>query len=193
MAPPRANFQEVYAAGEKIANWPIMQQRDEAQAALQQFGTYDFQRDKETNTWFSEYADAANYAVGVYMAGAGYGKWVSVKIAQTWGFFTSSNNTMIRRNTGPKEVGTTLIKESGDKNVEVRQVGYCFHCFGSRRQRGRLDRPSLLPIFGRLRRRPILGLALHQCAGRYGRRICPGLHRDGDGCRLLDHLAASRR
>ncbi len=25
MAPPRANFKEVYAAGERIANWPLMQ------------------------------------------------------------------------------------------------------------------------------------------------------------------------
>jgi hypothetical protein len=90
MAPPRANFQQVFAAGEKIASWPILQQFDEAKAALQQFGTYDFQRDKATNTWFAGYVHAANYAVGVYMAGAGYGKWLSVKIAQTWGFFTSS-------------------------------------------------------------------------------------------------------
>jgi hypothetical protein len=39
MAPPRANFQDVYAAGEKIASWPILQQRNEANASLQQFGT----------------------------------------------------------------------------------------------------------------------------------------------------------
>jgi hypothetical protein len=91
MAPPRANFQEVYAAGEKIANWPLMQQREEAQRLLQQFGTYDFQRDKATNTFFFKYINAANYAVGVYMAGAGYGKWLSVTIAQAWGVFTSSD------------------------------------------------------------------------------------------------------
>jgi hypothetical protein len=62
-----------------------------AKAALEQFGTYDFQRDKATNTSFSKYAHAANYAVGVYMAGAGYGKWESVKIAQTYGYFRSLN------------------------------------------------------------------------------------------------------
>jgi hypothetical protein len=73
MAPPRANFQEVYAAGERIANWPLLQQIDAARTALQQFGTYDFQRDKATNTWFFEYVHAANYAVGVYLAGAGTG------------------------------------------------------------------------------------------------------------------------
>ena len=83
MAPPRANFREVFAAGEKIANWPLLDQRDKAKAALVQFGTYDFQRDKATNTFFNKYINAANYAVGVYMAGAGYGKYLSVTIAQS--------------------------------------------------------------------------------------------------------------
>lgn len=91
MAPPRANFKEVYAAGERIANWPLMQQRDSAKTALQQFGTYDFQREKATNTWFSEYVHAANYAVGVYMAGAGYGLYQSLAIAQAYAVFNSSN------------------------------------------------------------------------------------------------------
>jgi hypothetical protein len=90
MAPPRANFQEVYAAGKQISDKPPWQQFFPAKAALEQFGTYDFQRDKATNTSFSKYAHAANYAVGVYMAGAGYGKWESVKIAQTYGYFRSS-------------------------------------------------------------------------------------------------------
>jgi hypothetical protein len=66
MAPPRANFQEVYAAGEKIANWPLANKKEAAQTALQQFGTYDFQRDKATNSWFAKYVHAANYGVGVY-------------------------------------------------------------------------------------------------------------------------------
>ena len=91
MAPPQANFQEVYAAGEQIANWPLLQQIDEARTALQQFGTYDFQRDKATNTWFSEYVHAANYAVGVYMAGAGYGLYQSLALAQAYAVFNSSN------------------------------------------------------------------------------------------------------
>ena len=91
MAPPRANFQEVFAAGEKIANWPLLDQRDKAKAALGQFGTYDFQRDKATNTWFSEYVHAANYAVGVYMAGAGYGLYQSLAFAQAYAVFNSSN------------------------------------------------------------------------------------------------------
>jgi hypothetical protein len=46
MAPPRANFQQVYAA-EQIASKPLSEQYDPAKTALQQFGTYDFQRDKQ--------------------------------------------------------------------------------------------------------------------------------------------------
>jgi hypothetical protein len=91
MAPPRANFQEVYAAGEKIANWPIADKYEAAKTALQQFGTYDFQRDKDTNTHTKGYVNASNYAVGVYMAGAGYGRWESVKIAQAYGYLFSSS------------------------------------------------------------------------------------------------------
>jgi hypothetical protein len=91
MAPPRANFQEVYAAGERLAARSLLEQYYETKAALEQFGTYDFQRDKATNTWFADYVHAANYAVGVYMAGLGYEKRTSVEIAQTYGFFRSSN------------------------------------------------------------------------------------------------------
>ncbi|HEX3495693.1 MAG TPA: hypothetical protein VHT02_00720, partial [Methylocella sp.] len=81
---------EVYAAGEKIANWQIADQVVAGKAALTQFGTYDFQRDKAPNTFFNKYINAANYAVAVYMAGTGYAKWFSVAVAQTWGLFTSS-------------------------------------------------------------------------------------------------------
>ncbi len=91
MAPTQANFQEVYAAGERIADLSLLQQIDSARTALQQFGTYDFQRDKATNTWFSEYVHAANYAVGVYMAGAGYGLYQSLALAQAYAVFNSSN------------------------------------------------------------------------------------------------------
>jgi hypothetical protein len=91
MAPPRANFKEVYAAGERIANWPLMQQIDPASTALQQFGTYDFQRDNATNTYFDEYVPAANYAIGVYMAGAGYNLELTYVIAQEYAMGNSSN------------------------------------------------------------------------------------------------------
>jgi hypothetical protein len=125
MAPPRANFQEVFAAGKNIANWPISDQLVKAKAALEQFGTYDFQRDRATNTWFSKYVHAANYAVGVYMAGAGYGELASVKIAQTWGFFTSSTRYSSEAKNGPKEVGNMPIETIGKPNEEAFHVGHC--------------------------------------------------------------------
>jgi hypothetical protein len=91
MAQPRANFQEIYAAGERIANWQLMQQLDPARTALQQFGTYDFQRDEATNTVFDEYVPAANYAIGVYMAGAGYSLAGTYALAQGYAVGNSSN------------------------------------------------------------------------------------------------------
>jgi hypothetical protein len=91
MAPPRANFKDVYAAGERIANWPLMQQIDPARTALQQGGTYDFQRDEATNTYFDEYVPAANYAIGVYMAGAGYSLAGTYAIAHGYAMGNSSN------------------------------------------------------------------------------------------------------
>lgn len=92
MAPPRADLSEVYAAGRQLA--PILPGLDylAGKTALEHFGTYDFQRDKEWNTWFKEYADVSNYAVGVFMAGAGYGRDPTVIIAQTYAYFRSINS-----------------------------------------------------------------------------------------------------
>ena len=72
-APPHADFCKVYAAGQ--ANWqnPIA-----AYLAVGQFGTYDFQRDNEI--FYSAYTNASNYAVGVYMSGAGYSYHATVVI-----------------------------------------------------------------------------------------------------------------
>ncbi len=91
VAPPYANFYDVYAAGQKIKDKSYTQQLDPARSALQQFGTFDYQRDKATNTNFKEYVPAANYAVGVYMAGAGYALEATYTLAQTYALFYSSN------------------------------------------------------------------------------------------------------
>lgn len=72
MAPPQANFKDVYAAGKAISSLSLLGQYDPAKNALQHFGTYDFQRDSATNIFYLSYKPAANYAVGVYMKGAGH-------------------------------------------------------------------------------------------------------------------------
>jgi hypothetical protein len=66
-APPYADFLKVYAAGE--ANW---QNPFAAISGIWLNGTYDFQRDN--GSFYSAYTNASNYAVGVYMAGAGYSR-----------------------------------------------------------------------------------------------------------------------
>jgi hypothetical protein len=67
-APPHADFQAVYMAGKKDgwASW------GSAQRAIAQYGEFDFQRDKSANKFYGCYTHASNYAVGVYMRGAGY-------------------------------------------------------------------------------------------------------------------------
>ena len=87
MAPPKADFREVYAAGASAKSYDV----EAMYEALGHFGTFDFQRDRGSNSFYAGYVHASNYAVGVYMAGAGYDKWTSVKIAETYGFFGSSN------------------------------------------------------------------------------------------------------
>jgi hypothetical protein len=67
-------------------------------------------------------------------------------------FFSYQINTMQGQDIGPKKDGATLKKESGAKNVEVRQVGYRFHCCGACRWPRRVDRSIRLSGLGRLRR-----------------------------------------
>ena len=65
MAPPRADFREVYAAGRRIASDPLPFQIAQIGASLAQGGLYDFQRDAITQEVYPAYANASNYAVGV--------------------------------------------------------------------------------------------------------------------------------
>jgi len=86
IAPPRADFRQVFAAGQTIALLRYVEQIRRGYAALHQGGTYDFQRDP-----MPAYANASNYAVGVYMAGAGYSLWETLRIAEAYAFFNSKN------------------------------------------------------------------------------------------------------
>ena len=85
MAPPNANFQEVYAAGTRATN--VL----EINAAVGHYGLFDFQRDGQTNTNYPAYKHASNYAVGVFMAGAGYTREGTIYISETFARGYSSN------------------------------------------------------------------------------------------------------
>jgi hypothetical protein len=91
IGPPNADFREVYAAGRAIAPLPYAEQIRRGYAALHHGGTYDFQRDPTKEEVQPAYANASNYAVGVYMAGAGYSLRQTLNIARTYAFFNSSN------------------------------------------------------------------------------------------------------
>jgi len=85
MGPPNANFKEVYAAGTRATN------ALEINAAVGHYGLFDFQRDGQTNTNYSAYKHASNYAVGVFMAGAGYTRQGTIDISETFASLFSSN------------------------------------------------------------------------------------------------------
>lgn len=68
-APATANFNDVRSAGQSDGT-------SGAYANIWQFGTYDFQRlgasSSDGGTFWSEWTNASNFAVGVYMNGAGF-------------------------------------------------------------------------------------------------------------------------
>jgi hypothetical protein len=91
IAPSRADFHKVYAAGRAIASLPLWSQIPRIRTALHQGGTYDFQRDPVHQKFFPAYTNASNYAVGVYMAGAGQSLSATLLFAETYALFNSSN------------------------------------------------------------------------------------------------------
>jgi hypothetical protein len=91
IAPPRANFQEVFAAGKEIASLSLSQQQQRGHDAIAQGGAYDFQRDVPHLKFYEAYEHASNYAVGVYMAGAGYSLQLTYLIAKYYALRHSSN------------------------------------------------------------------------------------------------------
>jgi hypothetical protein len=91
MAPPHADFHKVYAAGLAIASLSYVEQYSRGHAAVAHGGTFDFQRDVATKKLYHAYEHASNYAVGVYMAGAGYSLRETLGIAEAYALFNSSN------------------------------------------------------------------------------------------------------
>ena len=82
LAPQSADFPTVFATGraEGLAG---------ASANLGYWGRFYFQRDGDN--FIHSYTDASNYAVGVYLAGAGYSLNATYMIANTFAFSMLSN------------------------------------------------------------------------------------------------------
>jgi len=80
----------VYDAGKKNGSVGI-------NAAVGHYGAFDFQRNEGKgyqslgNAFYKDYTDASNYAVGVYMSGAGYSLPGTVVIASRFAKLMSSN------------------------------------------------------------------------------------------------------
>ncbi len=91
IAPPHADYRKIYRAGQAIAEFPPWKQYDYVRAAIGQEGTYDFQRDVVNQKFYQAYTPAANYAVGVYMAGAGYALDITLALAKLYALQNSSN------------------------------------------------------------------------------------------------------
>jgi hypothetical protein len=70
---------------------PLSEQYRRVRAAIAQEGTYDFQRDAPHEKFYDHYVPAANYAVGVYMAGAGYSLEDTRAFAKLYALRHSSN------------------------------------------------------------------------------------------------------
>jgi hypothetical protein len=91
MAPPRADYRQVYAAGQAIASLPLLSQVPAIRTAVAQGGIYDFQRNPAKRSFYDAYTNASNYAVGVFMSGAGHSLLATKAAAEAYAFFYSSN------------------------------------------------------------------------------------------------------
>ena len=91
LAPSRGDYSDIYAEGESIRLLPLLTQEIIIGESLAHGGTYDFQRDKATMAFIPVYTNASNYAVGVYMAGAGFPESATIAIAEIYAWRHSSN------------------------------------------------------------------------------------------------------
>jgi hypothetical protein len=85
MAPPYANFKRVYATGMQTAPTDVSAIIN----SVTQEGAFDYQRDATNKVYYEAYRHAANYAVGVFMAGVGFPRELAIAISQTYAFFRS--------------------------------------------------------------------------------------------------------
>jgi hypothetical protein len=92
LAPGNADFKAAYYKGQAsgLTPWSL-------DANLWHFGQFDFQRNmgqgykSSGNTFYPAYIDASNYAVGVYLNGAGLSPQNSLRIAALAAKYGSSN------------------------------------------------------------------------------------------------------
>jgi uncharacterized protein RhaS with RHS repeats len=85
-APPGTTFTDVLRSG-KANGWsPAGINKN-----VGHWGAFDFQRDTAMNQFTRAYTDAANFAVGVYMQGAGYSRASTIRVASTFAAAFSSN------------------------------------------------------------------------------------------------------
>ncbi len=84
-APPSADWCDEFDAGENNGEWNI----PGINSAIGQGGTYDYQR--SGGNFYPAYTNAANYGVGVYMAGAGFSQGEMNALGSLYSFLKSSN------------------------------------------------------------------------------------------------------
>jgi len=85
-APKGTNFSDVYAAGQANGLNPIA-----GNESIGHFGRFDYQRNAASNTFVGAYTDASNFAVGVYMNGAGFTRIGTSAVANSFAYTMSSN------------------------------------------------------------------------------------------------------
>jgi hypothetical protein len=88
-APPDANFFQVYASGLSIRGVPTGFDAAAVTIAVGHGGLFDYQR--LNGTFYSQYTNASNYGVGVFMNGAGYTEDETKLIGSIFAHIFSSN------------------------------------------------------------------------------------------------------
>jgi hypothetical protein len=87
--PPETDFKTIYEAGKNIQDVPLLLQPSMIGANVGQGGLFDLQR--SGNNFYSTYTPASNFAVGVFMKGAGY-SWPEVlAVGSAYGLWKSQD------------------------------------------------------------------------------------------------------
>jgi RHS repeat-associated protein len=85
-APPGANWSQEYSSGQQNGMNPFAMNQN-----IGQGGIYDYQRDASAQQFISDYTNASNYGVGVYMNGAGFSLAELIALGEAYALLNSSN------------------------------------------------------------------------------------------------------